>query len=144
MNLKIIDKYWRSILCSIIIMVLCFIPGDELPQPKFDIPYLDKIVHFCFYFVLSLTIQYEIKKNIKLKNYLFIFIYAMVLGGLIEVIQETFIVERGGDFFDLIADLLGAVIAFIFYKIKPDSIVVSQNLKKGLKLFIFLSLILLV
>ena len=144
MSSKILVKYWRSILCSIVIIVLCFIPGDELSRPEFDVPYLDKIVHFCFYFVLSLTIQYEIKKNIKLKNYLFIFIYAMVLGGLIEVIQETFIVERGGDFFDLIADLLGAVIAFIFYKIKPDSIVVSQNLKKGLKLFIFLSLILLV
>lgn len=117
MNLKIIDKYWRSILCSIIIMVLCFIPGDELPQPKFDIPCPDKFIHFCFYFVLSFTIQYEIKNIIKLKNYLIIFIYAMVLGGFIELVQENVIVERSGDFFDFIADLLGVIIAFFVFKI---------------------------
>ena len=83
-------------------------------QSEFDIPYLDKFVHFCFYFVLSLTIQHEVKNKIQLKNYLFIFIYAMVLGGFIELVQENFIVERNGDFFDLLADLSGAIISFFF------------------------------
>ena len=116
MSLEIIVKYWRSILCSIVIAILCFIPGDDLVQPKFDIPCLDKIVHFCFYFVLSLTIQYEIKNKIKLKNYLIICLYALILGGSIELVQESFIIERGGDFFDLIADFLGVIIAFFVFK----------------------------
>jgi VanZ family protein len=121
MNLKIIDKYWRSIFCSIVIIILCFIPGDELPQPEFDIPCLDKLVHFCFYFVLSLTLQYEIKKIIKLKNYLIIVIYTMVLGGFIELVQENVITDRSGDFFDFIAGLLGTVIAFFVFKISSLS-----------------------
>ena len=117
MSLKIIAKYWKSILCSIIIIILCFIPGDELPQPDLAVPYLDKIIHFSFYFALSFIIQHEIKNKIKLRNHLFIFIYAMVLGGCIELIQENLIVERGGDFLDLIADLLGAIIAFVVFKL---------------------------
>lgn len=110
-------KYSKSILCSIFIIILCFVPGDELPQPDLEILYLDKIVHFCFYFVLALIIQYEIKNKIRLRNYLFIFIYALVLGGCIELIQENLIVERGGDFFDLIADLSGAIFGFIVFKL---------------------------
>ena len=133
--MKIFSKYWRSILCSIVIVILCFIPGDELAQPEFDIPYLDKIVHFCFYFFLSLIIQYEVKNKIRFKHYCFIFIYTMVLGGLIEIVQENFIKERGGDFFDLIADLLGAGFAFMFN---------FKHLKKSFKIFIFISLIIVV
>lgn len=133
--MKIFFKYWRSILCSIVIVILCFIPGDELAQPEFDIPFFDKIAHFYFYFFLSLIIQYEVKNKIRLKHYCFIFIYAMALGGLIEIVQENFIIERSGSFFDLIADLLGTGIAFMFN---------FKHLKKSFKIFIFLSLILIV
>lgn len=120
-------KYWKSIFCSVVITILCFIPGDVSFHSELDIPYLDKIVHCCFYFVLSLTIQCEVKNKIGLKNYLFIFIYVMALGGFIEVVQENFIVERSGDFFDLIADLSGAILAFFVYKIVTYQSMIKQN-----------------
>ena len=109
------------------IAFLCFIPGDVPLKPELDIPYLDKFVHICFYFFLSLTIQYEVKNQIKLKNYIFIFIYAMILGGFIELVQENYIVERNGDFLDLIADLSGAIIAFFVYKIVTYQDMIKQN-----------------
>jgi VanZ family protein len=114
--LKIIKKYLKSIFCSIVIIILCFIPGGELPQSKFDVPYIDKIFHFSFFFVLSLIVQYEIKNKVSMKNYLLIFIYVLALGGFIELVQENFIEERDGDFFDLVADLSGAIIAFFIFK----------------------------
>ena len=127
MSLRILVQFWKSVFCSIVITILCFIPGDVSFQPEFDIPYFDKFVHFCFYFVLSFTIQYEVKSKIKLTDYLFIFLYAMVLGGFIELVQENFIVERNGDLFDLIADLSGAVIAFFVYKIVTYQNMIKQN-----------------
>ncbi len=127
--MKLIKKYPFSILCSISITILCFIPGDASFQPEFDIPYFDKFVHLCFYFVLSLTIQYEVKHKVKLSNYLFIFMYAIVLGGFIELIQENCIVERSGDFFDLVADLSGTIIAFFVFK----SMILQSLVKNGFK-----------
>ena len=127
MSLRILVQFWKSIFCSIVITILCFIPGDVSFQSEIDIPYFDKFVHFCFYFVLSFTIQYEVKNRIKLINYLFIFLYAMVLGGFIELVQENFIVERNGDLFDLIADLSGAIIAFFVYKIVTYQNMIKQN-----------------
>ncbi len=127
--MKLIKKYSYSVLCSIVITILCFIPGDVSFQPEFEIPYFDKFVHFCFYFVLSLTIQYEVKNKVKLSNYLFIFVYAIVLGGFIELIQENCIVERSGDFFDLIADLSGTIIAFFVFK----NMIFQSLVKNGFK-----------
>ncbi len=127
--MKLIKKYSFSIFCSISITILCFIPGDTSFQPEFEIPYFDKFVHFCFYFVLSLTIQYEVKNKVKLSNYLLISMYAVVLGGFIELIQENYIIERSGDFFDLLADLSGAIIAFFVYK----SIIFQDSVKHGFK-----------
>jgi polar amino acid transport system permease protein len=141
MILKILNKYWKSIFCSIVIVVLCFIPGDELSQPEFDIPFFDKIVHFSFYFTLSLIMQYEVKNEVRSRKYFFIFMYALFLGGFIEVIQGTFIFERSGSFLDLIADLTGTLFAFPVYKKLPDSLFDRKHLKKGLKIFIFLFLI---
>jgi VanZ family protein len=110
-----------------VIAFLCFIPGDVPLKPELDIPYLDKFVHICFYFFLSLTIQYEVKNKMELKNHLYIFIYVMVLGGFIEIVQENFITERSGDIFDLIADLSGAIIAFFVYKIVTYQDMIKQD-----------------
>ena len=126
--MKIIKKYSKSIFCSIVIVILCFIPGEELPQSKFDVPYMDKIFHFCFFFILSVIMQYEIKNRVSMKNYLFIFIYILALGGFIELVQENFIKERHGDFFDLVADLSGAIIAFFIYKDRVYPKLARQNL----------------
>ena len=115
--IKFLLKYWKSIIISIIITFLCFIPGNEISQPKLKIPHLDKFVHFGFYFALSFIIQYELQNKIKLKNYLYIFIYSIFLGGLIEIVQKYIISSRGGDLYDLFADLLGALFAFFVYKI---------------------------
>ena len=114
-KLKTIRKYLKSIFCSVVITTLCFVPGDLSFQSEFEIPHLDKFAHFCFYFVLSFIIQHETGSRIKLKNYFQIVIYVLILGSFIEIVQEKYITERSGDLFDLISDLLGAIIAFFIY-----------------------------
>ncbi len=113
-------------------------------KPGIDIPCLDKIVHLFFFSVLSFTIQYELKNHIQIQIYLFIIVYALILGSSIEIIQENFIFERSGEFFDLLADLLGVIIGFTAYKLFTYYISKPLNFKKWLKLFIFLISILIV
>ena len=51
-----------NLLWTIIIFVLCVMPSDDLPNPRFDIPYIDKIVHFSMYFVSSLLMMYPLER----------------------------------------------------------------------------------
>ncbi len=115
-RMGIITKYIKSILWSIVIIVLCFTPGDRFSGVGPDIPYFDKFVHFIFFFVLSFILQYEAKNVINLKHCLLILLYAVILGGFIELIQEYLISGRSGEIFDLEADVIGAVMAFVFFK----------------------------
>ena len=37
---------WRNIIWAGVIFFLCAIPSDSIPDPKLNIPHLDKVVHF--------------------------------------------------------------------------------------------------
>lgn len=111
-------KYgWGSILISCIIFYLCcLVKGNDLPNSQ--IPNLDKAVHFFMYFGLSLvaSVQYiYIKKgNIStFKLIIFALIVPIIYGGLIEILQEKYF-NRSGDWFDLLADGLGSILAIGF------------------------------
>ena len=51
-----------NLLWTIIIFVLCVMPSDDLPNPRFDIPHIDKVVHFGMYFVSSLLMMYPLER----------------------------------------------------------------------------------
>ncbi|MBE9488644.1 MAG: VanZ family protein [Bacteroidetes bacterium] len=78
-----------------------------------NIPYIDKIVHFLMYFLLSLfgmTYLYYNRSSKKYKlSYLGIVIF---IGIIIEFIQPYF--GRGFEVLDMFADVFGAVIAWAF------------------------------
>ena len=41
---------WANVIWFLIIFVLCALPGEDIPDPRLNIPHLDKVVHFGMFF----------------------------------------------------------------------------------------------
>ncbi len=80
--------------------------------------YLDKVVHFGIFFLLSVNICYKFQNKETLISAL---LWAMLFGPFTEVIQQ-FIPGRGMDIYDGIADALGVVLGYYLYQTKPRSV----------------------
>jgi len=116
-------KYWKSFALTIIIIILCALPGDEIDEAKFiNIPYLDKIVHLGMYFSLSIILMLEsIKTSVKrIKTIIIlVFIYCFTLGVSIEILQKYIFINRGADIIDVIFNVTGIIFGiFLYLKIK--------------------------
>ncbi len=91
---------------------------DDDDLPSFEIPHLDKAVHFIFYFVavvLGILAKREYSNgNSAYRKTLFSAFFAMVLFGIIiEVIQHVFTLDREGDVFDVLANSIGALLGVL-------------------------------
>lgn len=120
--LKRIFKYsWLPAIIAIVIFYLCcIISSDDVPDDIFNfiIP-TDKIVHFLMYFGLAGVASFNyiyIKKGkiIILKLIVFAILIPILYGGLIEIIQDRYFPERSGDWYDFLADALGALATLPF------------------------------
>ena len=70
-------------------MYMCMIPGSALP--KINIPNIDKMVHFTFYFTLVILMYWGWKKQISFQSlyrntFTKIFVIACIYGFTIEII----------------------------------------------------------
>ncbi|MDU1889370.1 MAG: VanZ family protein [Dysgonomonas sp.] len=119
--LKKIFKYsWPPAIVALIIFYLCcLIPTDDIPSGfEFFIP-TDKVVHFLMYFGLALvaSFNYIYDKNGKiiiLKLIVFAILIPILYGGLIEILQAEYFEGRSGDWYDFLADILGALASIPF------------------------------
>ena len=89
-----------NIIWILIIFILCAMPSEDIPDPHLDIPHLDKVIHFGMFFILSLLI----------------ILTAFIYGGLIEILQHYFF-NRGGDVWDLAADIAGGIAGCLCYPV---------------------------
>lgn len=109
-----------ALIWLIIIVVLSGYPGRNLPKAPFD--EFDKLVHLAIYALLSFLSALGFSKqpnssllSNKLQNF-FSISFSVVMGGLIELLQEYVFINRYGDWYDFIANSLGAVCGVIgFY-----------------------------
>jgi VanZ family protein len=104
-----------SIAWALLIFYFCTMPPEKIPET--NIPYADKVVHFGFFFVQSVLLS--LMFNFQAKNSYFQIIFLATLltfiyGGLIEILQSRFF-NRTGDFYDLLADILGGFVGTITY-----------------------------
>lgn len=113
--MKYTDK-WILILANIIwisiIFILCAMPSEDIPDPHLNIPHLDKVVHFGMFFILALLISLPLKLHTAIppkQIYTITILIAFVYGGLIEILQHYFF-NRGGDVWDLTADIAGSIV----------------------------------
>jgi len=120
--MQFLKRYFASLYIAIgwtlILLVLLTLPGNMLPnEAAFRIPNLDKWVHcglfggFVFLWGLYASVKkFSTRKNLRI--YFALFITASLLGITTEYIQKYFIPFRDFELGDIIADLIGAGIAY--------------------------------
>lgn len=103
------------------ILTLSLISFKNDVQPV-KIPYLDKIVHFVFYFVFTTLFFLTLKKECRYVKkmftiYLSSFFVAFLLGVCIEWLQSSMTTTRAGDWLDVLFNMFGTVVAILFMTI---------------------------
>lgn len=122
-----IKKYPLSLLVVAAVLYLSFFTPPKTDME--EIPNIDKIVHVCMYLGLSGMIWLEYlkshRKSFNLKQVLIGALLGPVfLSGVIELGQEYLTNNRSGDWMDLAANSLGAVLAVLigYYILYPKMI----------------------
>ncbi|MDL5513882.1 VanZ family protein [Arenibacter sp. M-2] len=126
-NLWVPKKYFFTILFIswvVFITSLSLFSFEDDSLPSINIPHLDKLVHFSFYFVFTvlgcLSFREIDRKNTPPKKVILkIIFYAVVYGIIIEMLQGVATVDREPDLLDVLANSLGALfgsfaVKFIF------------------------------
>lgn len=117
--------FWKNnfpaILWAVLILVLCGVPGDKIPEMTF-LEWLrpDKIVHLILFGVLSFLL---LKGFSKQNQFPFIFkhagkialILSISYGGIVEILQDTVFIHRSGDIRDAAANAVGAIVGLWIY-----------------------------
>ena len=111
----LLKKYWLSILVLLIIFIGCFMNTTPLPAPP--VVDFDKIVHTILFLGLAGVLFFDSTRYLrfsisKIRIFLLIFLFPVVIGGFIEVVQEYFTKTRSGDWFDFLFDVLGALVGW--------------------------------
>ena len=115
-------SYWLLVtVWAAVILVLCGMPPQDVDKVKFfDLPYMDKIVHFALYFVLAMLVMAVLTLNSHLKTsrwtYIITITICLLYGWLIEVLQRAFFPGRSFEWLDVVADTAGAVVGVLLYK----------------------------
>lgn len=113
-----------AVVYSCAVTALFFLPSYLLVPnekvSKINIPHIDKWVHGIIFFVLIYLWQwyfYKHKKhNLSAVTITVLLVILMFYGIIIEVFQELSPVSRSGDVFDFLADLLGALLGILVFK----------------------------
>jgi hypothetical protein len=120
----ILHYFWPAYLWGVIVLLLTGLPGNDLPMlPAFwDRFQPDKFVHmgmFGLLFVLLAGGSYYKGRHLALsKKLLYIYAFSVAaLGGLIELLQKWVFIGRSCDILDFLADTVGVILAFAFYKL---------------------------
>jgi VanZ family protein len=127
---KYFAKLYIAVSWTLIILILLALPGNLLPdESHFKIPNFDKFVHICMFggFVLLWCLyissrKFSLQKNLQL--FFYIFIIGAALGITMEYVQKYFIPLRDFDLGDIIADMIGAGIA---YGISNTTLIEEKN-----------------
>lgn len=109
-----------------IVAIICYLSFFTPPETQAEkIPYIDKIVHLCMYGGLCLIIWIEYLRHHR--NISFIrmalggIIAPAIMSGCIELLQEFCTTNRGGDWADFMANVIGIICAAIigYYILRP-------------------------
>lgn len=107
--------FFAAISWTGLIIYLCLIQSSQLP--KIAIVSIDKEVHAFFHFVFTLlwflffSIQFtQIEKK---KLLLMTFLLSVFFGITIEIAQKFFTTTRNADFYDVLANSVGALLALV-------------------------------
>lgn len=102
-----------AILWTIILLVACSMPGNELPKVDlFD--HADKIIHWLFFVLFFIAWKITFYQTNRSSRW--ILIISVILGFSIEYYQLYFVKGRSFDVWDGIFDAIGAWCGFLYYR----------------------------
>ncbi|MGB5203427.1 VanZ family protein [Eudoraea sp.] len=115
-SLLVFKRYGFTIgfICWILIITILSLSSfEDIDTEGINIPHLDKLIHFFFYFVAAtlgiLLIRERTKGQFNLTRAIIISGLSVIIYGIIiEVIQDTFTENRSGELYDVLANSLGA------------------------------------
>ena len=81
--------------------------------PTIKLPYKDKIIHLLFYLLMVIIWFWSIKKK-NYKNLTIIVVISIIYGIIIEVLQKELTQYRTFDKYDILANTMGAIVAYLF------------------------------
>jgi VanZ family protein len=111
-----------SIIVSIVILYLSLASAKTFENAGlFDIPYLDKVVHFGLYFSFMTVIIVEHRNYFDNTRKLIIIAFIpLIFGSVIELLQAGLTTTRSADILDIIFNSAGVAVSLFFWLfIKP-------------------------
>ena len=104
--------YWRGTLVSLAIIYLSLAPPSGLKKiPIPTVEGLDKLAHFLMYLGLTVVCVLDIRFSKKIISnkvkIIYCILFPLLLGGIVEIIQWKFTTYRSGNWFDMLANMLG-------------------------------------
>jgi VanZ family protein len=120
--MKFIISFGKTIIWVCIVLFLSLSSIDNLPHPSWLMfPHVDKVVHFIMYFIFALLLIHDSQHygKIRLKHRQIILISVLIViswGGFLEILQQMPSIRRSCDFFDFLANAVGAVVAAVLYR----------------------------
>ena len=112
----IVKEYIWTTLVTVGIVVLSTIPIPENP-PLEDVPLIDKWVHMVMYggLVFMMWVDHVVrnKRTFSWAARIIMVLYAIALGGAMELVQAYLTTCRSGDWIDFEADAVGALLGLL-------------------------------
>jgi hypothetical protein len=116
-------KYnWQAMLWALVILVLCGIPGKDIPHISFlELLSFDKFVHAGVFFVLMILslrgflLQTRFVKLQQSAKQIAL-IMCITYGALMELMQGTLFEGRSASVLDIVANSFGCVVGLLLYK----------------------------
>ena len=122
---KMIKNNIFTLFISGIILYLSFANANSFNGVNlFNIPYLDKIVHFVLYFLFMLVIIIEHRKSmLNTRILISISLIPVIFGSMIELLQSGLTTTRKADILDIMSNSAGVICAVLLWiLIKPYSL----------------------
>lgn len=116
----ILRNYWAALLWAAFILLLCGVPGTELPDIDFwALNIEDKLAHVGIFFILGALMVYGHTRSANgfhqnRKTLLFMIGLGVFYGALTEALQHFVFIARFASLADFLADSLGAVCGTVF------------------------------
>lgn len=120
--IETIKHQYLAILWSIIVLILCDMPMDNVSGTVSTFEGFDKMVHTGFFFVLTVFLFYgKIRQqgsySFRILTIVKILFFTAFLGATIEILQWKVFTYRSAEWWDLFSDMVGVgmgVFGYIF------------------------------
>lgn len=118
--MKILDRIPRFLTSAVVTAGVLYLTLAPRPFGSVRIPLFegaDKVVHFMMFFAMAFAYHFDFRRGKKPVDEArligWIFVSLSAFGGLIELAQWKMRMGRSGDWYDLLADIAGAVYGII-------------------------------